>query len=162
MKESFKLKDIESATGISVQRLRYVLDQGILPGSSGPSWSRGRGSPRSFTPFEAFGIVCAALLLGAGLRRRAVKDCLEILCTSFGDRRDVASVPLYQAFQQRAVASLEIGDGDYVRLIGSEDYRRRPLIFAWRQISTKRDMAMCEPLVTVRVDVAKLRRHLQG
>jgi len=85
-----------------------------------------------------------------------------MLCTPTGDRRDVASTPLYQAFQQSSVAALDVGDGDYIRLIGSEDYQRSAHIGGWVDIRTGLGAGMCEPLVTVRVDVAKLRRHLRG
>jgi hypothetical protein len=161
MDESFDLADIQDATGITVQRLRYVLDQGLLPGGSGPSWRRGRGSPRVFTAFSAFGVACAALLLRAGLRLSVIKHCMEIVCSYSGERREVTEIPLYQAFQQRSTAHLEVGDGNFIRLQGSEDYMRRPLSFGWIDISKRDQAEMYEPLVTVRIDVARLRRLME-
>ena len=161
MDESFNLQDIHASTGIAIQRLRYVLDQAMLPGTRTPAWSRGRGSPRVFTAFDAFAIACAALLLKAGLRRRVVRDCMTITCDNNEGRRDVASVPLYQAFRERSTAFLEVGDGDFVRLVGAGDYLRRPLLFGWVMISTKMLAEAYEPLVTIRIDVARLRRLLK-
>jgi hypothetical protein len=160
MKDSFDLVDIQNLTGITVQRLRYVLDQRLLPGESGPSWRRGRGTPRRFTPFSAFGLACTALLLTAGLRKSVVRSCIGALCEYTGDRKEVASVPLYQAFQERSTAYLEIGDGKFVRLVGSEDYLRHPLMFGWVDVTMRAASEMYEPLVTLRIDVARLRRLL--
>jgi hypothetical protein len=161
MDESFDLAGIQNATGIRVQRLRYVIDQGLLPGGSGPSWQRGRGTPRVFTAYSAFGVACAALLLKAGLRLSVIKRCMEIVCSYNGDRHDVSEIPLYQAFMQRSTAHLEVGDGDYIRLQGSEDYLRHPLSFGWIDISTREVVEMYEPLVTIRIDVARLRRLME-
>lgn len=160
MKESFDLTDIQNSTGITVQRLRYVIDQGLLPGTASPAWRRGRGSPRKFTPYSAFGLATAALLLKAGLRRRVIKDCISIVCDYTESHRDIRSVPLFQAFQERSTACLEVGDGRFVRLVGSNDYLRRPLNFGWIDIATKAKIEMYEPLVVVRIDVARLRRLL--
>lgn len=162
MDESFDLTDIQNATGITVQRLRYVIDQRLLPGGSGPSWRRGRGSPRVFTRFEAFGVACAALLLKAGLQRRVIKDCLQMICSHVVGRRDAASVPLYQACQERSTAYLEIGDGNYVRLVGAEDYLRKTPLLGWVDTATKTPVEMYEPLVAIRIDVARLRRLLKN
>ena len=158
MERLLNLKDIHASTGIAMQRLRYVLDQGLLPGANAPSWRRGRGSPRVFTAFEAFGIACAALLLKAGLRRRAVKECISITCAFQKGRRDLSKVPLYRAFEERSAAYLEVGDGDFVRLVGSEDHLRHRLLFGWVSISTGTSAEGYEPLVTIRVDIARLRR----
>lgn len=121
--------------------------------------SRGRGIPRSLTAFEAFSVACAALLLNAGLRRQAVIQCMDDLVRSMvpGSRR-IADVALYKAFEERDVVVLEIGDGDHLRLIGSEDYLRRPLKFGWHQIATGTEVPGYEPMVLVSINLAKLRR----
>ena len=92
------LAEIELATGIPCEELRYVIDQKILPGGRRPgdmnrSGSRGRGTARTYTPFEAFGIACAALLLAAGLRRASVQRIMKILSKNTGERRNLDSVP---------------------------------------------------------------------
>lgn len=61
------LAEIAHTSGVAVRKLRYVLDHQILSGSQDAS--QGRGTARSFTPFEAFALVTAALMLRAGLRR---------------------------------------------------------------------------------------------
>ena len=72
MDESFTLSTLSERTGIPVPRFRYVVDQGVLPVQfRQESGSHGRGTPRTFTPLEAFAIACAALMIEAGLRRLA-------------------------------------------------------------------------------------------
>ena len=61
------LAEISQSSGVKVRKLRYVLDHQLLPGAQ--DVSQGRGTARSFTPFESFALVVAALMLEAGLRR---------------------------------------------------------------------------------------------
>src|SRR3954451_4631062 len=109
------LAEIAGRSGIAARKLRYVLDHALLPG--GQLASRGRGAVRSFTPFEAFGLATAALMLEAGLKRALVRDCLAVLCRAPG--RDGGDVPLYRAFAADRSARLEVGDWEFVRLSGS-------------------------------------------
>jgi hypothetical protein len=157
------LTDLEMRTGIARERLRYILDQKLLPGLRGtaPVGSSGRGVPRVFSPFEAFGVACAALLLETGLRRQAVADCMDVICAyEVPGSRNANDVPIFQAFQQRDAAYLEVGDGAHVRIYGSPDYRRRPLAFGWRKIATGEAVEGYEPLVVVQINVRKLRKCL--
>jgi len=164
MQESYSLTDIATATGISYEKLRYVVDQALLPGDRRTkgitfSGSRGRGTARSYTPFSAFGIACAALLLAAGLRRATVEAILERVCAGNLGQRGFESVPLYQAFQRREVSILEIGDQVNWRIRGSADLHRKTLDTGWKQVETGANLKDYEPLVTVSVDAAKLRRY---
>jgi hypothetical protein len=106
------LAEISQTSGVAVRKLRYVLDHQILPGAQ--DTSQGRGTVRSFTPFEAFGLVVAVLMLRAGLRRALVRDCLAALTRGFG--RNVDQIPFYKAFAHGEPARLEVGDWKYVRL----------------------------------------------
>src|SRR5690349_15868614 len=109
------LAEIAERSGMGRRKLRYVLDHALLPG--GKLASQGRGAARGFTPFEAFGIATAALMLEAGLKRALVRDCLARLCRT-SDRRAV-DAPLYRAFAADRAALLEVGDGQQVRLSGT-------------------------------------------
>ena len=44
------LAEISQSSGVKVRKLRYVLDHQLLPGAQ--DVSQGRGTARSFTPFE--------------------------------------------------------------------------------------------------------------
>lgn len=118
----------------------------------------GRGVARTYTPFEAFGIACAAAMIGAGLRRRTVMNCFDLIGSpTKAGSRNLDDNPLHQAFEKRDVAILEIGDQINVRIQGSEDFRKRELDFGWRQIETGAKLTNYEPTVVVGINVAKLR-----
>jgi hypothetical protein len=143
-----------------------VIDQKILLGQrKGVEiclGSHGRGIARTYTPFEAFGIACAAAMIGAGLRRKTVRNCFDLICSYIVPKsRNVRDVPLFQAFQKREVAMLEIGDHLNVRIYGSEDYRKKKLRFGWRQIETGTTLTDYEPLVVVGINVAKIRKFIE-
>ena len=162
MDKSYTLQQIAEAAGLPPERVRYVIDQRILPGdrTEGKMARRrpGRGVARAYTPFAAFGISCAAAMISAGLRRRTVIRCFEMLCSSTKPgSRNVNDIPLYQAFAKRDVAVLEVGDHINVRIHGSDDYRKRKLDFGWRQIETGAELTSYEPTVVVGINVAKLR-----
>ena len=113
------LAALAASSGFSKRKLRYVLDQGLLPGA--PRASHGRGAPRLFTPLEGFGILVAAAMLHAGLKRRLVRETLLWLC------RPAFSPRIQQAFLARTPCALELGDWKYVRLIGTPETPWLPL-----------------------------------
>ncbi len=163
---SYTLQQIAEATGFSSERVRYVIDQKIMPGQrkSGAIQvgSRGRGKARRYIAFEAFSIACATAMIGAGLRRKTVRECFDLICSyTRPGSRNVQDMPLYQAFE-RDVAMLEIGDHVNVRIHGSADYRKRKLDFGWRQIETGAALGDdYEPTVIVGINVAKIRKSIR-
>ena len=121
MTRTITLAEIERRTGVSVDRLRYIIDTRILPGRREGTLqgtvTRGRGVARQFLEYEAFGIVIAVIMLDAGVKRDTLKQCLDILTDYPKGTRDIRSVMLFQAFQRNEVAALELGDGQNVRLV---------------------------------------------
>src|SRR3954452_8719780 len=110
-----EIAELATRTGLPTRRLRYVVDHPVLPGMN--EWGEGRGIPRSFTTFEAFGIALAALLLESGLTRGLVTSCLFEAAGRFKRTPTINQIPLYQAFLARS-SWLEVGDGSYLRLHG--------------------------------------------
>jgi hypothetical protein len=147
---------IADRSGIAVRKLRYVLDHGLLPG--GKVASRGRGAARSFTPFEAFGIATAALMLEAGLKRATVRDCLAALCRDPG--RKVDEIPFYRAFAADRTALLEVGDWRHVRLSGTGRSPRSTFDTGWLPLAGGAAAESYAPLVTVALDVGQIRRKV--
>jgi hypothetical protein len=153
------LARIAATSGLSPRKLRYTLDHDLLPGGEGAS--RGRGVPRSFTPFEAFGLVLATQMLEAGLKRALVRDCLARLCRGSG--RDVATGPLYRAFMASGPSRLEVGDWRHVRLVSTA---RRPSPVAdvdtgWLPLGGQAGPpATYAPLVTLGLDIGQLRTRV--
>lgn len=150
------IAEITRRTSIATRRLRYVLDHAVLPGTA--QASQGRGTARSFTSFEAFGLSCAALLLDAGLRRSLVRQVIELL-THGARGTDVNAIPLYRAFD--AGGYLEIGDAVNVRLQERPAGKRPALDTGWLQAATGAALDQdYEPLVLLRLNVSVLRRTL--
>jgi hypothetical protein len=149
------LAQISQTSGIGVRKLRYVLDHRLLPGAQDAS--RGRGTARSYTPFEAFAVVVATLMLDAGLKRALVRDCLAALAR--GSIRNVDQIPLYKAFYQRGPARLEVGDWNYARLTVAAHPPWPASDTGWLALGKGRPPgASYNPLVCLVLDVGQIRR----
>src|SRR5579871_3142606 len=116
--EKINVAEINRRTGIPPRQLRYVIDHEIYKVAQNSS--QGRGTPRTFNRFEAFGIACAALLLHGGLRQSVVRDCMKLLSkqsSAFSALGSDFSSLLQQAFTSSGAARLDIGDGVNVRVV---------------------------------------------
>lgn len=165
MQDSFTLADIDRLSGVAVERLRYVIDSKILPGRRDGevegTITPGRGVARRFTGFESFGIVIAVLMLDAGMKRDAVKACFDILCAYAQGTREISSIMLYQAYQRPEVVALELGDAQNVRLVHMMTPKKTAKADDWIQVPTRGTVSGYSPLVTIRIDVVKLREYFQ-
>jgi hypothetical protein len=149
------LAEIAEASGVPVRKLRYVLDHQLLPGAQ--DISQGRGTARSFTPFESFAVVIAALMLEAGLRRALVRQCLAVLARN--PSRKVDQVPLYRAFAHGEPARLELGDWKCVRLTVAQHPLWPALDTGWLALAEGQPPGdSYTPLVCVVMDVGRIRR----
>jgi hypothetical protein len=165
VQESFTLADIDQRSSIAVERLRYVIDSKILPGRRNGkvegTITPGRGVARRFTGFESFGIVIAVLMLDAGMKRDAVKKCFEILCDYGKGTREINSVMLYQAYQRSEIVALELGDAQNIRLVYMATPQGTARTDGWIQVQTRAKVVEYSPLVTIRIDVVKLREYFK-
>jgi hypothetical protein len=153
MNRSYDLSEIAETSHLSVRRLRYVLDHGLLPG--GKVASRGRGAARRFTGFEAFGIALATLMLEAGLRRALVRECMLALSPEVG--RDLDRNSLYRAFTARGEALLDVGDWLYVRMVVEGPVLKSNLDTDWLPLAGSGPAESYAPLICLRLDVAQVR-----
>jgi hypothetical protein len=165
----FSLAEIAERTALPTERLRYVIDSGILAGrrhrkpKAGAS-TPGRGIPRAFIPDEAFALVTAVLMLQGGIRRRVVVDCLDLLAESLvPNSRRLRDVLLIRVFLDEAVVALEIGDGLNVRLDFKEAALKKnsELPRTWIQPATGATIENYDPLLLVRINLAKIRNHFK-
>lgn len=160
MYRSYTLADIEQKTGASVDRLRYVIDSGILPGWRNQKRKKTRGVARTFGGFEAFGIATTVFMLDAGVKRRTVERCLDLMAKYAEGTRDIASTMFYQAYSRKDIVGLEIGDRQNIRLVGPENgplpVQKQP----WIQVETHAEIAKYDPQVTIRINLIKLRESL--
>ena len=154
------LDELADASDLPVRRLRYVLDQGLLPG--GKFASRGRGAARKFLPLECFGILVAAAMIEAGLKRAPIRASLESLArVPAGAVTDGA--PLQRAWAGGPATFLEVGDGGRVRLSGrSGPGGRGAFDSGWLSQAGGGPDPAYEPRVSVRVDAGRIRDGLRG
>lgn len=68
---------------------------------------------------------------------------------------------LYQAYERKEVAAIELGDGQNVRLVHAGTQTGEERSEGWIQVQTGGKVVEYAPLVTIRIDVAKLRTSLQ-
>ena len=160
MDDVFTLADIANRAEITVNRLRYVIDSGIMPGNRDGivEWRSSRGVTRKYTEFEAFGIVLTVVMLDYALRRPVVMQVLDLICGySRSKTRDIRAVPLYAAYLSNKVSALQIGDGVNLRFVSkSADVGGLPAN-TWFQVETKARVEGFRPLVIVELNLEKLR-----
>lgn len=150
--------DIHRATGLSLRRIRYVLDQRVLPGAE--KASKGPRVTRTFTAFEAFGIALAGLMLDGGLRRPFVAKCIAALSrVPPAAASPRASCPLLLAFAGDGPTEFQLGDGVNLRLLTA--HPEEPEDSGWFQIATgSRLTSSYRPMVSIGIDVARIRRAI--
>lgn len=166
MNESLTLADISRRTGFEIDRLRYVIDFGILPGCRGGrvemKTSHGRGVARTFTIFSAFGIASAVAMLDHGLRRKCVMDCLDLLCKSTtGQLGLMRTIPLYVAYTDEKISAFEVGDSLNFRIVADAESAGGLRTNVWLQVQTGARVTEFNPLVVVSLDVRRLRSLLK-
>jgi hypothetical protein len=142
------LDRISKLTSLPIRRLRYVLEHRVLPGAE--RRSKGHRVTRRFSEFEAFGIACATATFEAGLRRPVVALLMSALT-----KRSPTGVPLQRAFEGAADV-LEIADGVNMRLVEARGERD------WVQMATGTALRKYAPMATLRLDIGRLRRAVQG
>ena len=167
----FSLAEIAERAALPIERLRYIIDSRILPGRrhlkpGGDASSPGRGIPRAFTPDEAFALVVVVLMLQGGIRRRVVQDCLDLLTDSLvHNSRRYRDIMWIQVVYDETVVALEIGDDLNIRLVSKEGPLKRKggleLPRTWIQPKTRATIENYDPLLLVRINLARIRNHFR-
>jgi hypothetical protein len=150
------LQTLADKTNLSMRKLRYVLDHGILPATRiDPDDSR-RGHPRSFSEAGGFNIALAAILLDAGLRRELVSRFFEgmtavdsrfrLKLSHAGNLLQAASEP------QRNPCLAHILEGRYLSVtIGDQES-------PWIDLeSLRKAKLVATPRVAVTIDMGQIR-----
>ena len=152
------LNDLTKCSGIAIRRLRYVIFHNLVPGIG--SVDGGRGFLRSFSPYEAFAIAAAALLLDSGVKRQLVAECFQQLGgTPVSNASN--SVSLQMAFSTRGPASILIADGRYARLCATLLKRGKAIDTGWRGMNGGTPPVEFDPAVLLQVRLAPLRAAVQ-
>jgi len=66
------VQTIAQRVRLPARKIRYVVDQRLLPGMRGRVQAHLAGQPRSFTDMEGYFLACAAVLLQGGVQRKTV------------------------------------------------------------------------------------------
>jgi hypothetical protein len=164
--DTLDVQTIAQRVALSPRKIRYVLEQRMLPGLRGRAQKHLAGQPRSFTRMEAFFIGGAAVLLRGGAQRKTVTEVLARLAdmpwplpagTAQGNARKARAAPRFGTAVEAVYchrgepALVLIGDGVNLRLrLGEEDT-------GWLE---PRSLARLEgayrPAVVIQLDLAPL------
>jgi hypothetical protein len=166
MNDTLDVQTIARWVRLSPRKVRYVLEQRLLPGLRGRSQKHLAGRPRSFTRMEAFFVSCAALFLEGGAQRKTVTEVLARLADMpwpvrgspaeaagsgwrTAPRFGTAVEAMYWLPEKPAL--LLIGDGINLRLqLGGEDT-------GWLEPRSLARLADAyRPIVTIQFDLAPL------
>jgi hypothetical protein len=79
MIDALEIQEIARRVALPVRKLRYVIDQRILPGMRGRLQEERAGRPRAFTKVEGYFVGIAATLLDAGVQRGTITELLARL-----------------------------------------------------------------------------------
>jgi hypothetical protein len=162
--------DIQTIAGraqLPARKVRYVLDQRVLPGLRGRVQKHLAGRPRVFTAMEGYCIACAALLLEGGVRRKTVVEVMGRLANmpwpvgpakaerlTSGQRAAARPRTAIEALYYWAgePAAVSIGDGVNLRLqLGAVDT-------GWIEPRTLAPLSEdYQPRVLVRLNLGRLR-----
>jgi hypothetical protein len=150
MDPTYLVQDIARLLAIPARRVRYVLDHGVLPGYGGRTAPGLAGSPREFTPFEAFAVAAAAVLAHAGAQRGVIAAALVAVADApwpLPGRAHRLETPMERATGRPRTAiaalypppggeaTLRVGDGVYFRV----DARGRDT--GWLDLRTRAALA---------------------
>ena len=151
------LQTLHSRTGLSLRKLRYVVDHELVPGMKIVLAPGEAGRPRQFADDIGWAIACAAALLESGVQRTIIPKFLEVLRSieveSGNDRAPV--IPCLLRNPQPAEALL--ADGTHVKLtVYVND-------FGWRTLDGKMSPApKKKPRVTISIDLGQITREILG
>src|ERR1022692_5102784 len=91
-----EIQEIAQRAGLAPRKVRYVLDQKLLPRIRGRKLRDLAGQPRAYSATESYIIAVAALLYDAGIKRQTIQGL-------FGCLHD-ATCPVTSFFQAKPSA----------------------------------------------------------
>ena len=74
-----EIQQIARQCRLAPRKVRYVLDQKLLPRFRGRKRCDLPGQPRAYSPFESYFIAAAALLYDAGIKRQTIHGLFQCL-----------------------------------------------------------------------------------
>ncbi len=146
------LTELVRRTGIERRKLRYVLDQQLVPELRINVVDDEVGRPRQFADDVGLAIVCAAKLLDLGLAHDTIRDFLSGLIYVKFQAGD-SQTALVHLLGNEEPACAEFGDGRTVRIRAQNDATT-----PWTSLKKPhRQVADFSPMITVTLDLGQIR-----
>ena len=122
--EYLDLRELSARLSLRIDRLRYVLNQELVPHRDWFNAEDEVGRPRRFDLVTAVFIGCAAYLLEGGQKRDSVREIMRAIGRIQPDyRRNPLHLPILgHAVNSNANATVQVADGARVRWkVGRKD-----------------------------------------
>jgi hypothetical protein len=163
--KTIQLRHFCDLFGFEQREVRFVLEQGFVP--NGVERSPSTGNRREFAPAGAFWLAIAVLLRRNGLKTPvaahisdAVTDGVRFITQNLN--WDPTFLPLKGWFETDFEYALEIGDGQYMRMVttGCPSQEGTSYAFDWAVIGRRTQIKGVKPLVILRLDLTEISRVL--
>ncbi len=150
------LQTIAELTRLPVRKIRYVVDQRLLPGLRVEGQPDLVGRARILTDLEGYAVACAAILLESGVRKEAVVEFMAALSgfpmgQASAGKKSIRA--LQKAYEPKVTpAEAFLADGMNLRFkFGREDT-------GWLQTGTYAPLSRgYEPRMVISINLAYLR-----
>jgi len=160
-----ELAELAACTGLSLRKIRYVVDHELVPGLRFRIANNEVGRPRHVSPDAALGIACVAALLEGGLQSAVASQLIAGIVTLRYRQSNGKLWPGHEilvTFLQRGEAGqVQLGDGVNLRLklvISGQDFDTK-----WLQPGTSARLAAdYSPVTLVELDLGRLCRNIRG
>ncbi|REJ97680.1 MAG: hypothetical protein DWQ35_01390 [Planctomycetota bacterium] len=160
-----QVAELTRRLGVPYRHVRYVLEQGILP--KGVAESPGRGEHRDLTPAQAFWLAIVLVLKENGVKTPMAGKLADHAARAIpGIAANASWEWHYNPFQGRIDTEfewyLDIGDSKYVRIATTANPSVDGVFeFEWSKIGRFGTVREVDPLVVIRLDIARLGRLLK-
>ena len=161
-----KLREFCNRVGANYRDARYALAHGMVP--SGVRDDPGRGKHRVFNYHQAFWLAILLKLKAAGIQPKLAAEI-----ATWGERVKGFAVhsmydwrfsPFDGKYETDKQWFLEVGDGQFVRIMTDADPSRRGIVdvSGWVHMDAQTLRKDAKPTVIIRVDLSRLANQLRG
>jgi hypothetical protein len=161
--DTIQLGDLCRRIGVPVRMARYLTEQGLLPRGVDPAPERGHH--RQLTAGQAYWLALTLMLKQSGVQAPAAAQV-----TAYAEEtvkmvaRNLNWDPWFNPFQGRLETEkswfVEVADMKFIRIVVFPDPSGRRPEFPWSPLGVRRNVTGVEPVVMIRIDLARLARLL--
>jgi hypothetical protein len=161
-----RVSELAQRLSVPYRDVRYVLEQGILP--KGVEKHPGRGEHRELDPAQAFWLAIVLNLKSIGIRTPVAGEIADftrqwLRSTTQNENWEFPFEPFLGRMVTTNEWYIEIGDMKYIRLVTNANPSVRGLYsFPWSWLTKRGSAGEVQPIVVVRVDLARLAGMMIG